>query len=214
MRHDLIKLERETNFVKLNIGTMENQPTTDLEKVLKGHSRLIEGLEKMVLNMSAVHSIQYWYSCLSNFPVSPNMYEDIMQMDAFTTSIIISYGRLFGEGDGATKLDKQIVPESLQTVHEDILNLRHARYAHHGKHHTIKTNFAIQQSGSSIVINPGITFGMYLGAPKKWAPLFQWLSKYMYETLYKRLDLLTSKTGLQWKIETGPAPAWIESEEQ
>jgi hypothetical protein len=191
---------------------MVNKSSTDLDEVLAEHDHLIKGLEKMILNMNAVHNIRYWYWCLSNFPKSQNLHEDMMKMDTFTTSIIISYGRLFGDGDGATKLRKDKVPESVRHVHDDIINLRHGRYAHHGEHETIKTRLGIQANGSSIFVNPGINFLVCLGAPKEWAPLFQWLDKYMYEILYKRLDLLTKKTGIEWKIQDGPPPHWIASE--
>lgn len=162
----------------------------------------------MVLNFSAVHNIRFWYACLSNFPVSENIYEDLMQMDAYTMSIIISYGRLFGEGDGATKLDKNIVPENLREVHQDILDLRHSRYAHHGKHDTIQISLDLQPIDSSILVTPRMIFGTYLGAPPQWAPLFEWLDGYMYHALHKRLEMLTLKTGLEWKIESGPEPRW------
>lgn len=135
-------------------------------------------------------------------------------MDAFTTSIIISYGRLFGDGEGATKLKRENVPEIVRHVHDDIINLRHGRYAHHGKHETIETRLGIQTSGSSIFINPSINFLVCLGAPKEWAPLFQWLDGHMHEMLNKRLDLLTNKTGIKWEIQDGPPPHWIESEDE
>lgn len=191
---------------------MANKSSADLNEVLAEHDRLIKGLEKMILNMNSVHNIRYWYWCLSNFPKSENLHEDLMKMDAFTTSIIISYGRLFGKGDAAMKLSKDNMPESVRHVHDDIINLRNLRYAHHFQHETIKTRLEIQASGSSILINPGINFLVCLGAPKEWAPLLKWLGEHMHELLYKRLDLLTTKTGKKWEIQNGPPPHWIESE--
>src|SRR6218665_3121659 len=183
-----------------------NNSEKEPKAILEENRKHIERLDKMVLNMYSVANIRYWYWCLSNFKVSPNIHEDIMKMDALTTSIVISYGRLFGQGTGTTVLNKAILPVELTPIHDAIIDLRNGRYAHHGDHETINTQINIEFNGSSFVITPSMQFVFCLGAPKEWKPLFEWLDAHMHETIHKQLDFLTRTTGIQWEFPDGPAP--------
>lgn len=186
-----------------------NKTEKEIQDIQDKYRRHIERLEKRILNMYAVSNIRYWYWCLSNFKKSPDLHEDIMQMEAFTTSIVVSYGNLFGGGTGATMLAKEDIPKELQQVHKSIINLRHARYAHHGEHETINKNIQIEFNDSSFIVTPKMEFIVCLGAPKEWEPLFKWLDEYMHESLNKTLDFLSKETGVKWEIHSGPAPHWI-----
>lgn len=105
----------------------------EVKEILDQNSKRIEGIEKMALNVYAIHNIRYWYSHLLNFPVSQNRLQDMMQIEAYTTSISVAYGRLFGEGQGkVTKLERNILPEEYLHIHDEIINLRHGRCQ--GKH--------------------------------------------------------------------------------
>lgn len=115
----------------------------------------------------------------------------------------------FGESKGTTQLQKSSIPEHLQEIHQNIIDLRHGRYAHHGDHETIETRSEIKFNGSSFIVTPSMQFIFCLGAPKEWAPLFQWLDEHMHEMLHKKLDFLTKQTGIKWEIPNGPAPEWI-----
>lgn len=183
---------------------------TTYNEILKKNKKQIEQLNKMILNMYAIHNIRYWYSLLSNFPISDNQMEDIMQIEAFTTSITVAYGRLFGEGQGeTTKLQKKDLPEDLLSIHDEIINLRHGRYAHHGNDPSIDKSTSIEYSDGRFLVNLSLEIGFYMGAPKTWKSLFEWLDGYMYTSLYKKLDSLTESTGFKWEIDIKPPPRWI-----
>lgn len=131
-------------------------------------------------------------------------------MEAFTTSIIIAYGRLFGETKGTIVLKKEDIPSDLLHIHNQIISLRNDRYAHHGKHSTLEKVINIEYVDSSIIVSQEIQINFWLGAPKEWAPLFKWLDEHMYTTLDKTLKFLTKETGIEWKSLHGEAPPWIE----
>jgi len=95
----------------------------EIQDILEEYQAHIERLNMMLLNMFAVSNIRYWYRCLSHFKKSPNLHEDIMQMDALTTSIVISYGRLFGKGTNTTMLNERVIPEPLRQIHKSIIDL-------------------------------------------------------------------------------------------
>lgn len=177
-------------------------------KIKEEHSAEISQIEKMVLNMAAVSSIRYWYHRLSNFKATKDAFNDIREIDALTTSIIIAYGRLFGKGDGSTKIRVKDIPEPLRSTHDEIIDFRHARYAHHGKHNSIKIRVEVNfnESEDCFVITPNLNFGLYLGAPSHWGPLFEWLDLHNYNALQNKLNHLKKKTGVTWTINKGPTP--------
>ncbi|PUV24380.1 hypothetical protein [Sphingobacterium athyrii] len=181
----------------------------EINEILAKHKKQIEQMGKMLLNIYAIANIRFWYSCLANFRKSDDMQKDILQMEALTTSIIVSYGRIFGKGTGTTVLKEQIIPTELMIVHKEIIDLRHAKYAHHGELSTLEKGIEVNYVDSSFMITPKFEIGIWLGAPKHWAPLFEFLDGYMYESLHNTLTHLTMETGVEWKFPHGPTPSWI-----
>lgn len=181
----------------------------EIKEILSKHSKQIEQINKMLLNMYSISNIRFWYSCLSNFRKSEDVNRDILQMEALTTSIIISYGRIFGVGTGSTILNDKIIPDILFPIHKEIINLRHSRYAHHGEDSFLEKAIDVSYDGSSFVIIPKLEIGFWLGAPKKWADLFEWLDGYMYDKVQNTIKSLSSKTGIEWKFPHGSTPLYI-----
>lgn len=72
----------------------------EIAKIVEENQPDIDRLKKMAFNIQSVANIRYWYWLLANFKKTPNQHEDLMAMEALTTSIIISYGRLFSAGNG------------------------------------------------------------------------------------------------------------------
>lgn len=169
----------------------------------------IDQMNKMLLNMYAVSNIRFWYSCLRNFRKTSDIHKDIMKMEAFTTSIIVSYGRIFGSGTGTTILKEKIIPKDLLCVHKQIIDLRHAKYAHHGELSTFEKNIQVEYNDFSFIVIPKVEVEFCLGAPKEWAPLFEWLDEFIYDRLQNMLTSLTRDTGVEWSFPNGPAPSWI-----
>ncbi|TCC95018.1 hypothetical protein [Pedobacter hiemivivus] len=181
----------------------------EIQELVYKYQPDIDRLKKMLLNIHAVASIRFWYWRLGNFVKSPHIHEDLMMMDALTTSIVMSYGRLFGSGNGSTKLSNKIIPPSFKLVHQHIIDLRNTKYAHHDGHESIESNMEIDIQGECINVIPNLEILICFGAPKEWGPLFEWLDTYMHETIKIQLSLLTEKTGIEWNMPNGDAPRWI-----
>lgn len=182
----------------------------EIKEIKERYKRQIDRLEKMQLNNLAVANIRYWYNRLSYLPKTKDLYDDFMLIDALTTSIIIAYGRLYGQGTGTTVLNKTDIPEHLIPIHNEIIELRHARYAHHGEHPSIITKNNVEYIDSSFIISQEVLIDGWLGAPKHWDALFKWLDEYLYNSIHKILSFLTKETGIEWKMTHGEVPPWIE----
>jgi hypothetical protein len=169
----------------------------------------IDRLNRMLLNIHSVACIRYWYWRLGNVVQSSYIHEDLMMMDALTTSIVMSYGRLFSSGSGSTKLSNRIIPREFKLLHEDIIRLRNTKYAHHGGHESIDSKLELVFKGECISVIPNLEIIVCLGAPKEWGALFEWLDTHMHETIAKQLSLITEKTGIEWNMPNGDAPRWV-----
>jgi len=181
----------------------------EIKELTQKYQPEIDRLNKMLLNIHSVACIRYWYWRLGNFVQSPYLHEDLMMMDSLTTSIVMSYGRLFSSGNGSTKLSYNIIPPAFELVHDDIIKLRNTKYAHHGGHESIDSKLEIDFKAECISVIPNLEIIVCLGAPKEWGPLLEWLDTYMYETIAKQLSLLTEKTGIEWNMPSGDAPRWV-----
>lgn len=181
----------------------------EVNEILARNSAHVDRLQKMILNLHSVACIRFWYWRLGNFQSSSNLHEDIMEMDALTTAIVMSYGRLFATTERTTKLKNEVVPTSLESVHKNIIDLRNMKYAHHGNHDSIDAKVEIRFNGTSLEVAPNLELGIYFGAPKHWAPLFEWLDQYMYETISNHMSFLTKQTGIEWKIPLSEPPRWV-----
>ncbi|MGJ1417536.1 MULTISPECIES: hypothetical protein [Sphingobacterium] len=170
----------------------------------------IEQLNKMLLNMYALSSIRYWYSRLDSFNDKSNYQESLLMLEGLTTSIVISYGRIFQSGNGATTLSRSIIPAELRKVHDYILLLRNKKYAHHEKHNSIEAKIELKYVDSTISVDANIQMVFCWGAPREWKPLFKWLDEYFYTNIHKQLDRLTNMTGVRWDIPNIEKPYWID----
>ncbi|HEU4839283.1 MAG TPA: hypothetical protein VFS88_07730 [Micavibrio sp.] len=110
-------------------------------------------LEKMVRIMYSMTHVRHFYYRLSQAEVEITN-EFMMDVEAYTTALIISYGRIFTETEGVTKLSADSVPANLKDIHSQIMNLRHSRYAHHGDHDSIKTELSLVKANDVIVVAP------------------------------------------------------------
>ena len=92
---------------------------------------------------------------------------------------------------------------------QQIIELRHTKYAHHGGHESIEPKLELDFRGECINVIPNLEILVCFGAPKEWGPLLEWIDGYMHETIAKQLSLLTDKTGIEWKMPDGDAPRWV-----
>lgn len=179
-----------------------------IEDMGERFSSEIERLDKMALNIFAINNIQYIYNRLNKINIEMTM-EFFMEVETLTTSLVVAYGRLFGQTTGTTKLNPKIIPPNLRPIHDELLDYRNSRYAHHGDHDTIDTGIELLFDGKQVTVNPKMEIGFWVSASKNWAPLFPWLNEYIFNSMNKQLEHLTKISGVTWTMNYGEKPTWV-----
>ncbi len=140
--------------------------------------------------------------------------EFILENDALTCAVVMAYARMFTSSNGATRFDKNVVPEPLRSIHEEIMELRHKRYAHHDDDHvSIEKQIEVDFDGEKFIVRPKTSLQITFGAPLHWEPLFDWLGKHLYDQIQDKVEKLTRKTGYDWAFLDGNPPPWVQRQE-
>jgi hypothetical protein len=92
----------------------------------------IQGLIRLANAVPTASSLSYIFHRLRTAKVDVTA-EAIMEHEMLTTAFVVTYARLFVSGKGGG-MSRDQIPAHLQTVHDDIIDLRHQRYAHNGGH--------------------------------------------------------------------------------
>ncbi|MGH0214426.1 hypothetical protein NKY66_10980 [Sinorhizobium meliloti] len=135
--------------------------------------------------------------------------EALMEQEMLTTAFVVTYSRLFVSGNGGSGVARDQIPAPLRAVHDDLIEIRHQRYAHNGGHETISSGVRIDFDDTEVRINLQVSLGLYVGGRDEWDELVTFLNAHMHERIHKILGRLKAKTGYDWKFPVGPAPAWI-----
>jgi hypothetical protein len=172
-------------------------PKLTPEEFEKLHGLQIGRLRKMVKNTTTVSEIRHAYERLKE--MKPEMaIEFVFDVECLTAALVVAYGRLFSETHGTTKLSSNDIPKDLLSVHEELMKLRHAKYAHHGSHHFVDGAVVLLIEEKSVDMRMDMNLTICLGAPAHWEPLIEWLEKHVYELITTQLDYLTKTTGRKW----------------
>lgn len=168
----------------------------------------IKSLVRLANAIPTTSSLSYIYHRLrtSKFDVTA---EAVMEQEMLTTAFVVTYSRLFVSGNGGSGVSRDQIPAHLRAVHDDILEIRHQRYAHNAGHETIGSGIQIDFDDTEVRVNLGMSLGFYVGGRNEWEELVTFLDAHMHERLQKILDRLKAKTGLEWTFPVGPAPDWV-----
>lgn len=178
------------------------------EDVLRIADKDIQHLIRLINAIPTTSSLSYIYHRLrtSKFEVTA---EAVMEQEVLTTAFIVTYARLFASGSGASGFTRGSIPEHLRSVHDEIIQLRHKRYAHNGSHETLSSGIMLDFGDDGIQIKPEMSFGLYIGGRDEWKELITFIDAHMHERLMKILSRLKKKTGYEWTFPVGPAPDWV-----
>jgi len=178
------------------------------EDVLRIGDNDIKGLIRLINAIPTTSSLSYIYHRLriSVTEVTPAA---MMEQEVLTTAFIVTYARLFAKGNGAIKLSKSDIPDRLKSVHDDIMDLRHKRYAHNDVHKTVSSGIEVIFDDDGFHLRVQMSFGLYFGGRDEWKELITFIDAHMHERLFRILDRLTKKTGYKWSFPSGPAPDWV-----
>jgi len=126
-----------------------------------------------------------------------------------TTAFVVTYARLFNSRRNGSGIARSKIPAHLRQVHDDIIDIRHKRYAHTDEHRSVGSSVEIQFSGSEFNVDLKLQLGLYIGGRNEWAELVSFIDEYIYDRLQKILKRLEDKTGYKWSFPIGPAPSWV-----
>ncbi|MBW4962945.1 hypothetical protein [Sulfitobacter sp. CW3] len=217
-RSDLYNLREDEEFVYVpeeffNLLPKEYREAAEArkqqgKKVLRIADNDIKGLIRLARAIPTTSSLSYIYHRLktAKFEVTA---EALLEQEVLTTAFIVTYARLFASGNGAVKLSKTDIPEHLRPVHQDIMDLRHQRYAHNGTHKTINSGIELHFDDDGFKVSMQMRLGFFLGGRNEWEELITFIDAHMHESLMKILRRLERKTGYEWTFPEGPRPDWV-----
>jgi len=161
----------------------------------------VNRLRKTVANLVTVQHILYFYQRLqerSHDNQALISKDWVMDSEAFMTTIVMSYGRLFSESKGAPVFKKKIIPKHLHSVHDEIITLRNERYAHHGNHETTAAEIELFVFETKVEMKLHLRSSLYYGVVPHWGELFDWFSEFLKESFTKQLKYLSETSGKEW----------------
>jgi hypothetical protein len=101
---------------------------------------------------------------------------------------------------------RDVLPEHLRGVHDQIIEIRNKRFAHNDDHHSVTNDLGVEFDGSRFFLKFNLTLGYHVGGATEWHELTAFLDRYTVERMEKVLARLKQKTGYEWIMPTGPAP--------
>ncbi|MBF0249680.1 MAG: hypothetical protein HQL35_03510 [Alphaproteobacteria bacterium] len=176
--------------------------------VLQIADKDIKSLINLANAIPTTSSLSYIYHRLRTAKFD-NTAESLMELEMLTTAFVVTYSRLFVKGNGAVGVSKSQIPAHLQDVHDDLISIRHKRYAHNDRHESIDSGIQIDFDETEFHVNLQMNLGYYVGGRNEWEELVTFLDAHMHKQLQKILHRLKEKTGYEWKCSAGPAPDWV-----
>jgi hypothetical protein len=103
------------------------------EKLLRIVDKDIQGLIRLMNAVPTTSSLTYIFHRLrtTKFAITSEAW---MEQEVLTTAFVVTYGRLFAKGEGASGLSDGVLPKHLKPVHDELIELRNRRYAHNASH--------------------------------------------------------------------------------
>lgn len=168
----------------------------------------IKKLIRVVNALPTTNSLTYIYHRLRTANIEPTT-EMYLEHEMLTTAFIVTYSRLFVEGNGGSGVARDRIPSHLRHIHDEIIELRHERYAHNGGHGTVGGGVSFAFKDDEIQVGLEIRSGLWLGGRDEWEELVRFVNEHMHERLHKILARLKKRTGYEWTVPVGPAPEWV-----
>ncbi|MCI9500203.1 MAG: hypothetical protein HFE69_21475 [Enterobacter hormaechei subsp. steigerwaltii] len=153
-------------------------------------------------------SLRYIFRRLRETKFEATM-ESAFEQEMLTTAFVVAYSRLFVDGKGTAGISRKKIPKHLRSVHDEIIQIRHERYAHNGRHDSLSSNLEIIYDGSNFNLDLQLSFGLFIGGRNEWEELVKFIDEYMVDQLQKILLRLKEKTGSEWIFPSDPNPDFI-----
>ncbi len=168
----------------------------------------IRSLIRLANAIPTTSSLRYIFYRLRNTKFDMST-EAFLEHEILTTAFVVTYSRLFVSGSGSSGVSRDQLPARLRGVHDDIIDIRHKRYAHTDSHESMGSGLQIDFDDDGFRINLQMSMGMYIGGRNEWEELVTFLDGLMHDRLQRIIRRLKDKTGYDWTFPTGPAPGWV-----
>lgn len=108
----------------------------------------LESVEKELLPLSRISNsftslvaLRHAQKRLSEYKFATNM-DAIMELDMFTTAFVVAYVR-FHQGGSGSGFSRDILPEKLRSIRDQIIDARNKRFAHTDDHHSVSNGLGV-----------------------------------------------------------------------
>lgn len=191
---------REAFFAAKQIG----------EEALAKVPKELKNIERIANSFPAMVSLRHIYDRLSVAPFNPTM-DAVLDHDMLTSAFAITYVRL-QEGGIGSGFSRDALPKHLRKVHDDLLEVRRARFAHHAGHDSIGVNLELQYQNKEFDIRLAFRIGMHVQGALEWKELVEFIENLLHTRLEKQLDRMQEKTGYVWRLDKQPPAEEVEKE--
>jgi len=169
--------------------------------LVEDHLTKINRLRTTITNLVTIQQVIFWHDKLSKITPEKSKdfsAEELMDVDATTTAMIISYGRLFSESNGVPVIKKKVIPCEVLAAHEELMELRHQKYAHHGGHESTAAKMGITVFEKTVELKLYWSSEIHHGTTDHWKKLFEWLADFLAASFRKQQKHLSDITGKDW----------------
>lgn len=214
MQRDLVELGEEAEYYMLPEEALHLLPEewrNSFQAMADNGGAALDSVNKELLQLSRISNsftslvaLKHAQKRLSEYKFVADM-DAIMELDMLTTAFVVAYARLHHGGNGSG-FSREILPENLRSVHDQIIEVRNKRFAHNDDHHSVSNALGVEFDGNRFFLKFNLTLGYYVGGATEWHELVGFLDRYTVERMEKLLARLKQKTGYEWIMPTGPAP--------
>ncbi|MGX0879789.1 hypothetical protein ACSSV4_004499 [Roseovarius sp. MBR-154] len=173
----------------------------EAEVFVEANQAHVSRLRKTITNLMTMRHVLYFLDRLDGLKHdarAASSKDSIMEAEAFMTTVVISYGRLFAESKGVPVFKKKLIPKDLFETHDEIIKFRNERYAHHGCHVTTAAEIELFVGESDVDMKLHWRASMYNGAPPHWRDLFEWVDEFLKTSFKKQVAHLSATSGKEW----------------
>jgi hypothetical protein len=214
VEEDRHKPEQDTEYYMLPEEALHLLPEewrNNFQAMADNGRAALESVEKELLQLSRISNsftslaaLKHAQKRLSQYKFEANM-DAIMELDMLTTAFVVAYVRLHQGGNGSG-FARDILPEKLRGIHDQIIEMRNKRFAHNDDHHSVSNALGVELYGDRFFLKFDLTLGYHVGGATEWHELVSFLDRFTVERMEKVLASLKKKTGYDWVMPTGPAP--------
>ncbi|MEJ8406057.1 hypothetical protein WKI27_11935 [Brevundimonas vesicularis] len=176
----------------------------DGRAVLRSVDKELSALSRLSISAVTMVSLKHVQRRLSAYKFKPTL-EAFLELEMLTTAFVVTYVRLH-EGGGGSGFARNMLPEALRPIHDEILEMRNKRFAHQDGHASIADAMQIAFDDDAFELKLGLQLGYHVGGRLEWPHLVKFIDAMLAERLSKLQVRLAEKTGRPWIFPTGPAP--------